>query len=200
MDDNNDSQLPAPSRGTGLTTKSEAQLPDMGGVVNRWLDRFRTLDNQARKELVSSLSARINAEGELIDAYISFERKKQQLYFIDEILDDEEEEILEGLAEKKHQRELRKKQRERELNELDPEPEQTTKRHARNRKPRKSEMERMQEEAEMIARHGTPDQRGIVADAQINSIREQYGDDDTTWPNEVRENARRLELWKLQNK
>lgn len=200
MDDKNDPQLPAPSTGTGLATKSEAQLPDMGGVVNRWLDRFRTLDNQARKDLVSSLTARINAEGELIDAYISFERKKQQLYFIDDILDDEEEEIKEELAEKEHKREMRRRERERELKGFDPEPEQPTKRHARNRKPRKSEMERMQEEAELIAKHGTPDQKGIVADAQINSIREQYGDDETTWPNEVRENARRLKLWKLQNK
>ena len=205
MNDDDDIQrLPAARAGTEVASSSSSKLPEMGGVVNRWLDHFRMLDNNARRELVNSLTNRINAEGELVDAYVSFEKKKRQLLHLDEILDLEDKVIRNQIAasefeleEEEHKRELRRRERERELNPQEPEPVQNSKPPRRNRGPSKAE--RLQTEAESIVQHGTYSDRGKIADAAIAELKSQYGDDENSWPEEVQENIRRLRIWKLRD-
>ena len=153
MNDEDDTQrIPTTRAGTAVVTSSDSQLPEMGGVVNRWLDHFRTLDNNARMDLVRSLTNRINAEGELVDAYVSFEKKKRQLIQLDEILEDEDDELRFQREERQHQRELRRRERERELNPRNSEP------HQKKRGPNREE--RLRSEADSIVQHGTFSDRG----------------------------------------
>ena len=192
MNDEDDTQrLPTTRAGTAVVTSSDSQLPEMGGIVNRWLDHFRTLDNNARMVLVRSLTNRINAEGELVDAYVSFEKKKRQLIQLDEILEDEDDELRFQREERQHQRELRRRERERELNP------QNSERYQKKRGPNREE--RLRSEADSIVQHGTFSDRGKIADASIAEIKSQYGDDENSWPEDVRENVRRLRIWKLKD-
>ena len=196
-DDEHYRNVPERRKETQLATSTGSKLPDMGGVVNRWLDHFRSLDNVARMELVQSLTNRINAEGELVDSYVSFERKKRQLIQLDEILDDEDEELRFQREERQHQRELRRRERERELNPPEPAVAEQSTPGRKKRGP--SKKERLQSEAESIVQYGTTSERGKIAEAFIDELRTENGEDESAWPDEIQERARQLRRWKLRD-
>ena len=55
-----------------------------------------------------------------------------------------------------------------------------------------------QRDAAKIAEHGTTSPRGPAAAAELDKLKAKHGENEGSWPEEVRERARMLRLWKME--